>query len=101
MNLKKIQSGKKFKIIIMKKIFLIFLIVVFIVIGLTGVLFYSYYFKKHEIKAPEINVIDQTFRSKEECEQKTGCDCYFQMCDYITEGGDPNDCANKTGWSCY
>lgn len=83
----------------MKKIFLISLIIIFIIIGLIGILFYQYYFFKQEIKAPMIKNDNKAFSTKEECE-KQGCICTFQMCDYIPEGQTPEICENKTGWVC-
>lgn len=46
---------------------------------------------------------DQTFVTKEECEEKTGCKCDFVACDYIPAGKTFEETCGenfKKGWQC-
>jgi len=50
---------------------------------------------------PVIN--SQTFRSEQECEEKTGCVCSFVMCDYVPEGKTFEEVCGEDfqkGWEC-
>ncbi|HBY73686.1 MAG TPA: hypothetical protein DEG44_03280 [Candidatus Kerfeldbacteria bacterium] len=76
-----------------KKIFIALFVI--LVIGIVG------YFTLVKNQTPVSQTQQIVFVSQEECEQKTGKSCDFQMCDYIPPGKTFEEvCGNdfKKGW---
>ena len=77
----------------------LFLIIVVVIIGIGGLLYFSW--QKGIIKTGSPPTSSPVYSSQEDCEQKTGMTCAFQNCDYTTKDKSIEEVCGKDfkkGW---
>lgn len=82
--------------------YLLIVVILAAVVGGGTLGYLKYFYEPETVLPPTISSL-QTFSTKEECKEKTGCECDFVACDYIPPGKTIEEVCGKDfkkGWQC-